>query len=191
MNITKEELEDFLKKASNCDIAGLIIEFVRPCIDYTTICEHKIPLCKECPYIFRKFETYSGLWKIIDKFCPSCGLKNCHFSGKNKESYYGIMRTTRKICLTINCFTTSEYYFHNFCRNCGEKTFIYENYLEILHKYKKLKMQNEQNAEANQDYKESKMQNGQEKQKLNKRHLSSKKRKGETMENPKKKQQKI
>ena len=99
-NLTKKEYEKVLKIFTYEDIAGLISEFLRPCLDYKVQCEHKNPCCKRCSYLFQKFESVSsGLWKILDKFCPICGLTNCHFSSQNEEElFYSLRRIKKKIC---------------------------------------------------------------------------------------------
>ena len=180
-NLTKEEYEKVLKIFTCKDIADLISGFLRPCLDYKVQCEHKNPRCEKCSYVFQKFESISsGLWKILDQFCPICGLINCHFSDRNeKETFFSLRRTKKKICVNKNCLTNAEDYSHNFCRNCGEEVFIYNKYYTQVFK-------NEEESKMQDDQEE---QDKQEKD-INKKHLSGKKRKGETMENSKKKKQK-
>lgn len=119
MTATKQEIKKNIPLYS--DLAGLVLEFLEPCFDYSvSTCTHEKAFC-QCGNLF-KFHV--GLFHterlLLEKFCPLCGTENPHKTLILGE-YPPVLVRTKKYLKCPRCFKHAESYQHHFCSGCQHK----------------------------------------------------------------------
>ena len=106
------------------DLADLLIEYLEPCLDYTTSkCMHKEPYCK-CGHRYKFHEVFwnaTNQWEkiLLENFCPFFAAPNTHKTLKPKNSgIYPILLTRSTHLNCPSCNKNVESYAHLFCSAC-------------------------------------------------------------------------
>ena len=99
-------------------LVNLVLEFLEPCIDYTTSeCTHVRALCPSCDNVFEFRSSLFGPERILlENFCPMCGVPNPHQTG---SSSFPFMVKIKRNLKCPGCLKCASSYEHKFCTACG------------------------------------------------------------------------